>query len=712
MNHTGYQDVIHSLRERTGIRDGPLSLISFTIAGVQRFLDSARTTRDVWNGSYLLSYLTWKATEAALSEILSLTGSTHERGATGRFVLIPAIEVQPLWRRWAFGDAADVDVAQFPNSVLLVVPGGENQAREVARQMEGAVEQTWKKICQEAEAPLKSLLRSGTTARKLWDYQLAWRRTTNGRAWQQVFEVYTAVWELADALELEQAAQRLWLDPGRGPAGQLFELAMRLLTARKTLRDFEQFVHEGYRCSLCGERTALAEELSYEGVRRFWDQVRNCGHLKYLFRDPDRLCAVCTVRRLAPVYYFQKELSELKDRIWFPSTSTIAAACWVKQVVEQASTNPEVREAASRFPEVLGEWRAKHGIEDAAEALVPWFGRVADDLKGFVRCSGRWFYPETYLLEQSGQDSPVTSDSDAGSAPAPLALLKDLRSQVGSAPDDYFVVIMADGDHIGDWMSGQMDPERFDLRWQQEFSAALADFAAKARTSLEQWIPAKVVYAGGDDVLAFAPRRCLLEALAILDLTFDWCVRRKLGYRRDSSPTPTLSVGCVVAKHKDPLKGAIVRAQREVLKETAKEGLGRNVFAVYRTTGGVTVGAPFFDGQARTLPALRALLRAFRGGLSPRVRWELENLAEGMQNWSDERSLYAAQQALIRRCFRRHNAAPEGSKESEAVCRQAERLFDGLWRWSRSKLGTMGVDPLRAFLDLLGLLIFLARHES
>lgn len=702
-----YSDVLNALRRRTGVKDGPLSLVSFTIAGVQQFLDSARTTRDVWNGSYVISYLMWEATETALEQIR--TRLELGRSETARFVLIPAVQPQPFWQRWAWGNAGQLDIAQFPNAVLLAVPGDEQSAPQLAKQMERAVEQTWSAICEAARDPLESVLNG--YARKLWDYQLGWRRR-NGRSWQQIFEVYSAVVQLPDAAGFQQLAQELGLDETRGAAGQLFELPMRLLTARKSLRDFEQYAHEGHRCSLCGQRTALTNELTYEGLRDFWARVRDNDKLKYTFRDQDRLCAVCTVRRLAPVYYFQGQFPQIKDKIWFPSTSTIAVASWVREVTREAEKSQEVGRAASMFGRQLRTWQRELGIEDPPEALVPAFEVLQGNLRDFAHCDGRWFYPESYEPEQLRRDFDVDPDKARQHPSGVPALLSELRKLVASAPDDYFAVIMADGDRMGEWMSGRQDPERFNLDWQQQLSAALAKFAEKARTRLEQWIPAKVVYAGGDDVLAFVPRRCLLEALTILDLTFDQCVRRPLGYQRHSIPTPSLSAGCVVAKHKDPMKGAIVRAYEEMLKDIAKAGLGRNAFAVYRTTEGVPIGAPFHAAGRRTLRPLRFLLAAFRARLSPRVRWELENLAEGLREWPSADALRAAQRKLIRRSFRRHYEAPPESKEVEAVCRHAEDLFDSLCDWAGTKPGSIPVDPFRAFLDLLGLLIFLARHES
>ena len=718
-----YADVLSALRKRTGFEDGPLSLVSFTIAGVQTFLDSARTTRDVWNGSYLVSYLMWKATEKALVDIMAQTGVT-DRSGTHRFVLIPAIENQPFWQHWARGAAENLDVAHFPNTVLLIVPGDATLASEIARRMELAVETAWNEICRACRKPLSGLLDKGVSG-ELWNYQLGWRRNSNGgEAWQQIFEVYTSVCEVPQPAQFDALSGQLGLDPERGAAGQLLELAMRLLAARKALRDFEQAAHEGHRCSLCGSRSALANystvpagkrpqaplHFSAEALREFWDQVGEIPSLKYTFRDEERLCAVCVVRRLAPAYYFQRIFPEIGDRILFPSTSTIATAAWVADVLKAGEQDCDVHEAARTFPLNLRGWQSELGIEDPPEALLPYFDDAPDQLRGFAHCDGRWFYEETYAPGQLQRDFGV----DAAALPRQPSLLRDLmaalKDRVTSVPDDYIAVIMADGDRMGEWMSGRQTPEPFSLDWLSRLSATLADFANRARERLEQRIPTKVVYAGGDDVLAFAPRRCLLEAIEILDSTFHECVRKPMEFTREDSKTPSLSVACVLAKHNEPLRGAIVRAH-DLLKQVAKERLGRNAFAIYRTTAGVEAGAPFYAGGHETLQSLRPLLEAMRTKLSPQVRYSLENLADGLKDWADPDALEAARSRLIRRAFERHYDAPADSPESEQVRECAEKLFQALCHWSKYKPGE-AVDPFRTFIDLIGVLGFLARHES
>jgi CRISPR-associated protein Cmr2 len=73
-------------------------------------------------------------------------------------------------------------------------------------------------------------------------------------------------------------------------------------------------------------------------------------------------------------------------------------------------------------------------------------------------------------------------------------------------PYPYVACLMADGDHMGRAIERLADANSH-----RAFSRALSDFAAEARRIVEQEHLGSLVYAGGDDVLAFLP---LPEALA------------------------------------------------------------------------------------------------------------------------------------------------------------------------------------------------------
>ncbi len=125
-------------------------------------------------------------------------------------------------------------------------------------------------------------------------------------------------------------------------------------------------------------------------------------------------------------------------------------------------------------------------------------------------------------------------------------LLKRIRQDVSmpSEPHPYVACLVADGDRMGDFL------ERLH-RWQdhQVVSRALSEFALSCRQTVEQGdYKGSLVYAGGDDVLAFV---CVTDALACAEaLRSDFKARMQRvidalpeEVRPDSAPTLSVGIG-------------------------------------------------------------------------------------------------------------------------------------------------------------------------
>ncbi|MBA4192333.1 MAG: type III-B CRISPR-associated protein Cas10/Cmr2 [Planctomycetaceae bacterium] len=91
-----------------------------------------------------------------------------------------------------------------------------------------------------------------------------------------------------------------------------------------------------------------------------------------------------------------------------------------------------------------------------------------------------------------------------------LLPLADAVSKLGGEPNPYLAVIVADGDNMGSTISKLLSPEEH-----RRFSSKLAQFAVEAGKIVNEH-RGVLVYAGGDDVLAFAPvDKCLKCARAL-----------------------------------------------------------------------------------------------------------------------------------------------------------------------------------------------------
>ena len=121
------------------------------------------------------------------------------------------------------------------------------------------------------------------------------------------------------------------------------------------------------------------------------------------------------------------------------------------------------------------------------------------------------------------------------------AALKD----IGGKPIPYLAVLVADGDKMGAAISRLESPAKH-----RDFSLALAGFAEEARriTAAHQGV---LVYAGGDDVLAFLPvDKCLDCARELHDVFAELL---------NAYGSPTLSVGLAIGHFMENLEDLGVR---------------------------------------------------------------------------------------------------------------------------------------------------------
>src|SRR5436309_13346369 len=69
--------------------DDDMAFVSFFLGPVQSFIEAARSVRDLWTGSYLLSYLTFQA----MRPILKRDDLNPEQA-----FVFPVVADLPLWR--------------------------------------------------------------------------------------------------------------------------------------------------------------------------------------------------------------------------------------------------------------------------------------------------------------------------------------------------------------------------------------------------------------------------------------------------------------------------------------------------------------------------------------------------------------------------------------------------------------------------------------
>ncbi|MHB8597017.1 MAG: type III-B CRISPR-associated protein Cas10/Cmr2 [Ktedonobacteraceae bacterium] len=138
-------------------------------------------------------------------------------------------------------------------------------------------------------------------------------------------------------------------------------------------------------------------------------------------------------------------------------------------------------------------------------------------------------------------------------------------------PDPYYAILHADGDHMGQIIS---ELAKEGSQRHRELSQALDSFAINVPSIVEDSQGA-LVYAGGDDVLAFLPLHTVLECAKKLAEKFQ---KELASFKNADGISPTLSVGIAIVHHLHPLSDALNIAR--AAEKTAKTIEGKNALAI------------------------------------------------------------------------------------------------------------------------------------
>lgn len=365
-----------------------------------------------------------------------------------------------------------------------------------------------------------------------------------------------------DAVWNEQIESFLEFTASWLPLGDYAQTRRQLeqaIAGRKLLRDFDPWTQgrgNVPKSSLDGARETV--------LRRPRQRDRNLVG-RYRIADGEQLDAVGLVKRVGG------------EPDQFVPVINVALASWL----DYAS-----RAAAGELDALKGACRVA-GISRVVRTDLPCASPFGFD--GSVLLPSRW----RSVFEEQG----LQGDPDAWGRQHVRPLSRRLDE-----PYPYVACLVADGDRMGRAIDsiGSADQHR-------AFSKALAGFAEEARRIVEQQHRGALVYAGGDDVLAFVS---LPEALACADALrtafgsamATACATLPAGNR------PTLSVGLGIG-HVMESMGDLLTLGRQAEREAKRD---RNALAVLvdKRSGGSRVWrAQWSTGPVRELTDAAALLR-------------------------------------------------------------------------------------------------------
>lgn len=694
-----------------GDEQGDAALLAMSFGPVQDFIAAAKSTSDLWAGSHLLSRIAWEGIKVIAEAI----------GPDA--VLFPQLRGVPqvdLWLRDEVGlpaerfagadwakektDANPLFMAALPNKFVAIVPA--DQATRLAEQVKTAVRE-W--VQNEAQAILGELLHEAgysddpalpchaqLKAQLEGFPEVHWaavpfgiiKTDTDGKARAEQPELAQAcrpffgnverpgflgspAWALLSRELAVEDATIFAPNPGvLYPA--LYELLDRVAAAAKSVRPFNALASEGFRCDLTGEAEWLTTDRAQLSLPRgqrsdtLWTRLaeRHPGLLK----KGEHLSALAMLKRYWP-RRFARELAGLSIDVqrYVVSTHTLALASalerWIDADPGRAELLPEATTPVALPRRLMRRLSGKsEHTRRLARCLLAWLDAAEDEERAARRLAGA-----------------------------------DL---LGEKPDTYYALVMMDGDRMGAWLSGSEDDylvryrDTFhpairavvDAKLPREYlearrpvsparhmaiSAALNDFALHlARHVVEDLCKGKLIYAGGDDVLAMVAVDDLMRCLLLLRLAYSgiWPAREESfvellglsgegrrmelarGFARHEGrllrlmgERATASVGAVIAHHQAPLS-RVLRELRAT-EQRAKNAGGRDAFSINllkRAGGAVHLTLPWLmpgqdwatalsgDLMDSSAGLLLRLMRGFAGPASRRAAYLTQGWLAGL----------------------------------------------------------------------------------
>ncbi|MEI8040277.1 MAG: type III-B CRISPR-associated protein Cas10/Cmr2 [Verrucomicrobiota bacterium] len=491
------------------------AFLKFQIGPVQDFIAAARSIRDLWSGSFLLSWLM----AAGMKALSARVGPDA--------VIFPNLRGQPLfdlhwreelWRRVSIGSQTVWESLAWPNRELLtpnlpnvflaVVPA--EQAAELGRAVEEAIQNEWKRIasavwteCQDAGLTQDEGGISATDREARFHAQI---ERFLSLSWQT--EPWPAT--LEDAMKLADGFDSgMPISEARRRVESVVEMATRQMP--KDHRDGRFYVggQAGPKESLNSTGLGWSVILAFNG----WalDAVRQTRHFN-----------------AANTGGWQVGAFNNKDALTGRDEAVAGGDEWSTRAAAAGGFWP------SLFKK--GDWLS-------ASTLVKrvWHRAYLEKGWGLKTDSGGFPMPNTRGIASHAPERDCGDDETAEDA----------------APSEkYFAVLAFDGDEIGKWVSGEKTPpfssqladyhdgssaQRFGSRtyfeesafgnfltarrplspsYHLQFSEALSNFALLCARPIVEAFDGRLIYAGGDDVLALLPADTALACAGALRLAF------------------------------------------------------------------------------------------------------------------------------------------------------------------------------------------------
>ena len=544
--------------------------LHFSLGPVQRFVGQARRTRDLWSGSFILSYLMGNALHAAATPASDVIRPAHQT----------PVQIDPLFacielakRGQTVPDAQAQRFGTLPESFLIRFDTHAAAAAAATAAID-AVTGAWQSI---TDAVWDTYIASAKNRLE----QIRWREDDAEKT-LSLDDVY-AIWE-------GQVAALWEINWVVSESDSWTELAKR-----KAWRTHIHPVQGGDHCTMMPdwqELSGFVRSHHREAQDDFWSVIRQQSTVGALnLRDDERLSAIAFTKRMFPVLNDARRGGSLIGwnlgaRNW-PSTSMMAAIPWLRKALTE-DTSPflsafnELQRRLKPFAQV----RRDEEVEGAKGETFTQFENLEKIAREnellalkMLDVDANFFYPsfidKQYLIREDNPGLSWKDDITQEDKEAVLDALYDaltrLNDEVGEA-SPYYALLMMDGDNAGLTLS---ELSRSGSSGVKDFSERLLRFNIGVDNFVERH-DGKTIYAGGEDVLAILPLDTALSAAQDL---------RNLYRDVFEEVTATISAGLVYAHARVGLQ-TVYQYASKLLKDVAKAKNGRDSIAVTAMNSG------------------------------------------------------------------------------------------------------------------------------
>ena len=628
------------------------AILSVTLGPVQSFIETARSVRDLWSGSALLSWLIFQGIRPILRDL----------GPT--VMVFPALRGNSLTDLWLrsiprlenlipepSGQARRSP--SLPNRFVALVPNGKDgtTASAFAAACREGICASWQRLADKIRSYLDPMfLPLDSEWAKYWGSQ------TTG-----FFEVTTTICPARD-LEDESVMASLidgkrnfgevWTDaqkvrdlhedipsmdrPGysQNRAGRWqaqLEVSARIAEAQRSIRNVPQgpaIQQAGPKCSLLGTYEQMGPANLHESAD-FWHAAQKKIE-NHELREHERFCAIALCKRFASRQFLRHELHLSDSDLRFPDTAIIAAGEWLQRALPDINiTNGRWLHQRRRYEDVESvpphkKWdkiiqaKETHGVPPSYYAILM---IDADDM-------GLWF---------KGEKAP------------------QVREVIHPKLREYFEQLNAEGldakRPVGPALHGAI-------------SEALNNFASFSAPAIVKDHNGTLIYSGGDDVLALLPARNAIQCAVDLRKAFcgqngnvkGWS-KHENTYVLAMGKKATLSGGIAFVHYKEDLRSAL-RAARDAEKAAKGRGKNRLTMEFMRRSG----ERPSCDLPWDLAYWFQSVIETFYQGVSDRWIYQLRREEPVLSALPDE-----AVNSEIRRLLRRSEAMDDAKAPAGAV---------------------------------------------